>query len=232
MPSFLSPSVLSRPGVMQAVVLARRVFAAWYVRSAADIIRERASLAVVKEIERSCSWRPIDISAELKGSAGSDSHFGYRTISTVLPLAYGWTGDLEAARQLVAAKASADRLPCAGPPVPVLALVDYISECTNGHPGLIHGGMTAVIAHSSMSLVAALNASKEASAEVVSRSLNMDYRRPIRTGQFVKIYAWLYGHEHGQMKAAVHFYSPDGQMLVEATSDLEVVEPSKGAASN
>ncbi|KAJ2447881.1 hypothetical protein GGF42_005332 [Coemansia sp. RSA 2424] len=231
MPLF-SPSVLSRPGVMQAVVLARRVFAAWYVRSAADIIRERASLAVVKAIEQDASWRPIDISAELKGVAGSDSHFGYRTISTVLPLAYGWTGDLGAAQQLVATKAPADRLPCAGTHTPVLALVDYISECTNGHPGLIHGGMTAIIAHSSMSLVGALNASKGVRAEVVSRSLNMDYRKPIRTGQFVKIYAWLYGYERGKMKAAVHFYSPDGLMLVEAISDLEVVEPSKGAGSN
>ncbi|KAJ2896209.1 hypothetical protein IWW38_002085 [Coemansia aciculifera] len=229
----LSPSVLSRPGVMQAVVLARRVFAAWYVRSAADIIRERASLAVVKELEQEAScWTPIDVSAELKGVAGSDSHFGYRTISTVLPLAYGWAGDLTGARQLVAAKAPADRLPCAEIHTPVLALVDYISECTNGHPGLIHGGMTAIIAHSSMSLVSALNMTKGTQAEVVSRSLNMDYRKPIRTGQFVKIFAWLYGHEHGQLKAAVHFYSPDGQMLVEAISDLEVVEPSAGTVSN
>ncbi|KAJ2335639.1 hypothetical protein GGH91_005437 [Coemansia sp. RSA 2671] len=219
----LSPSLLSRPSVLKAVVLARRVFAAWYVRSAADIIRERASLPVVKAIEQDATWKPIDISAKLKQVAGSDSHFGYRTISQVLPLAYGWTGDLEAAQQLVAAKAHADRLPCAGTQVPVLALVDYISEYTNGHPGLIHGGMTAIIAHSSMSLVAALNTPRSAGV-VVSRSLNMDYRSPIRTGQYVKIYAWIYKRGPGEMAAAVHFYSPGGQMLVEAISELDIVE--------
>ncbi|KAJ2037504.1 hypothetical protein GGI08_008472 [Coemansia sp. S2] len=217
----LPPSVLGRPCVMQAVVLTRRIFAAWYVRSAADIIRERASLDVVKEMEKDAAWKPIDISAELKGVAGSDSHFGYRTISKVLPLAYSWTGDLKTAQQLVSAKAPVDRLPGAGTRVPVLALVDYISECTNGHPGLIHGGMTAIIAHSSMSLAAALNTPRSAGA-VVSKSLNMDYRKPIRTGQFVKIFAWLYKCEQGQMTAAVHFYSPCGQMLVEAISDLEI----------
>ncbi|KAJ2813425.1 hypothetical protein H4S07_000701 [Coemansia furcata] len=220
---FLSPAFLSRPCVTQAVVLARRVFAAWYVRSTADIIRERASLAVVKEIEQDAAWKPIDISTKLKSVAGSDSHFGYRTISQVLPLAYGWTGDLKAAQQLVAAKTPTDRLPCAGTHVSVLALVDYISEYTNGHPGLIHGGMTTIIAHSSMSLVAALNA-PHSTGVVVSKSLNMDYRKPIRTGQFVKIYAWLYKCEQGKMTAAVHFYSPGGQMLVEAVSDLEIAE--------
>ncbi|KAJ2468061.1 hypothetical protein GGI02_003818 [Coemansia sp. RSA 2322] len=80
-----------------------------------------------------------------------------------------------------------------------------------------------------MSLVAALNVPRQPTAEVISRSLNMDYRRPIRTGQFVKIYAWLYRHyEQGPMLAAVHFYDPNGQMLVEATAKLDIVRP--GAA--
>ncbi|KAJ2434879.1 hypothetical protein IWW41_001214 [Coemansia sp. RSA 2522] len=85
----------------------------------------------------------------------------------------------------------------------MITAIDFINENVNGHMGLIHGGMTTIIAHSTMSLLAAANAHGS-----VARSLNMDYRKPIRTDN--------------ELKAAVHFYDLDNTMLVEATSNISI----------
>ncbi|KAJ2285318.1 hypothetical protein IW141_005841, partial [Coemansia sp. RSA 355] len=121
-------------------------------------------------------------------------------------------------RQLNRDKDPDERLPLASAETPMITAIDFINENVNGHMGLIHGGMTTIIAHSTMSLLAAANAH----GTVVARSLNMDYRKPIRTGHFVKIHAWLYHQQDNELKAAVHFYDLDNTMLVEATSNISI----------
>ncbi|KAI8326171.1 hypothetical protein GQ54DRAFT_250304, partial [Martensiomyces pterosporus] len=138
-----------------------------------------------------------------------------------LPLAFKWRSSSDPAKQLpTAGEMEPDRLPNPGFSTPMITLIDYVNEDVGGHPGLIHGGMTTVIAHSSMALVAALNAPKQAS--VRAKTMNMDYRRPIRTGSFVKVHAWLYKHDQDALRAAVHFYDLENRILAEAVSELAV----------
>lgn len=210
---------------MQTVLMGRRIFSPVLARSAADIIRERAHLPQVNDLVHNPACQPIDIGQTLNPfKAAHESHFGYSAISKVMPLVFGWSR--EHRQQMILDNILLHRLPSKQMAIPMVTLVDYINENVSGHPGLIHGGMTAIIAHSAMSLVAALNVDKP-NQMLVSRSLNMDYRKPIRTGSFIKIQAWIYGsNSDGKLSAAVHFYSLEDnqqQLLVEAVSELEPV---------
>ncbi|KAJ2357337.1 hypothetical protein IWW50_001972 [Coemansia erecta] len=202
------------------MVITRRLFAALYTSTAADVIRSRASLPAVKALEENASCTPVDIGSVLKSVSSCDNHFEYQAISKVTPLVYAWTKSSDCVKQLNTEKIPRERLPSTQFATPMVTAIDYVAENVSGHPGLIHGGMTTIIAHSTMSILAAINA--PAGAHIVSRSLNMDYRKPIRTGHFVKIQAWLYQRQHDQLKAAVHFYDLDNTMLVEATSDISI----------
>ncbi|PIA19317.1 hypothetical protein COEREDRAFT_79262 [Coemansia reversa NRRL 1564] len=138
-----------------------------------------------------------------------------------MPFAFSWDGSTDACiEQLNTGKIPTERLPGFHFSTPMVTVFDYINENVCGHPGLIHGGMTATIAHTTMMLAAVLNARK--GARVISKSLNMDYRKPIYTGNFVKVHAWLYEREEKNFKAALHIYSLEDEMLVEATSSLAV----------
>ncbi|KAJ2799433.1 hypothetical protein H4R20_004443 [Coemansia guatemalensis] len=190
-------------------------------KSAADIIRERTSLAAFQELLSNPAAKPIDIMAELEGSTSCENHFGFKEISRVMPFAFGWDGSANAyMEQLITSKIPPERLPGSQFNTPMVTVFDYINENVCGHPGLIHGGMTATIAHTTMSLAAVLNAPK--GARVFSKSLNMDYRKPIYTGNFVKIHAWLYQREQDDLKAALQIHSLEDEMLVEATSSLAI----------
>ncbi|KAJ2598742.1 hypothetical protein GGF40_002141 [Coemansia sp. RSA 1286] len=235
MPS-ISSYILSKPSLLSSLILARRLFGAWYTRDAADIIRDRAALPAVKALDKSTECMPIDPTYVLKDSLSCNSHFGYQAVSKVNPLAYAWSKSADFSSLLITGVIPPKRMPSAEKfDVPMVTLIDHINENVSGHPGLIHGGMTTVIAHSSMSLVAALNAPR---AQIVPRTLNMDYRKPIRTGNFVKIHAWLYekssisGSAPGvtdamMLRAAVHFYSLENELLVEAISDILVANGSR-----
>ncbi|KAJ2158294.1 hypothetical protein GGF46_003873 [Coemansia sp. RSA 552] len=218
--TLVSLAALGRAVAVTAAPRARRSVATMGVKSMADITRLRASLPVVKQLQEDRAARPIDIAAALKQAGSCDSHFGYEAVSRVLPLVFGWTAVDDCKRQLALEKIPAGQLPSSQFSTPMITAIDYVNENVSGHPGLIHGGMTTVIAHSVMSLLAALNA--PGGADVVSRSLNMDYRRPIRTGDFVKVHAWVYRREQERLDAAVQFHSMDGTVLVEATSGLDV----------
>ncbi|KAJ2725261.1 hypothetical protein GGI07_001394 [Coemansia sp. Benny D115] len=230
--SMLQQYFLSKPSVVNALVLARRVFATWYVRDVADVIRARSSHPVVKALQQNPHCTEIDPVDILQSRhVALHNHFGYTPISKVNPLAFAWTnGGCE--KQLILDKIPAERLSSFGTrrfTTPMVTLVDYVNENVNGHPGLLHGGMTTTIAHSAMSLVAALNV--ESGSRVVPRSLNMDYRKPIRTGSFIKIHSWLYGEKQSTqamhtgdrcLQVAVHLYSMQDELLVEAISDISV----------
>ncbi|KAJ2855984.1 hypothetical protein J3B02_001865 [Coemansia erecta] len=231
MASSITTYILNRPSLLNSLVVARRLFGIWYTRDAADIIRDRAALPAVKALDKNTECTSIDPTDVLKSSLCCNSHFGYQPISKVNPLAYAWNRIADFSIPLITDVIPQQRMPSAEKfDVPMVTLIDYINENVNGHPGLIHGGMTTIVAHSSMSLVAALNAP---GAQIVPRTLNMDYRKPIRTGQFVKVHAWLYEKNcisrsaHGvvdtvMIKAAVHFYSLKDELLVEAISDILV----------
>ncbi|KAJ2082418.1 hypothetical protein H4R24_001586 [Coemansia sp. RSA 988] len=201
--------------------LTRRMLSSGTQKSAADIIRERTSLAAFQELLLNPATKPIDIITELENSTSCDNHFGFKEINRVMPFAFSWDGSTDACMdQLNTSKIPSERLPGFQFHTPMVTVFDYINENVCGHPGLIHGGMTATIAHTTMSLVAVLNARK--GARVVSKSLNMDYRKPIYTGNFVKIHAWLYQREKENFETALHIYSLDSEMLVEATSSLAI----------
>ncbi|KAJ1994061.1 hypothetical protein GGI25_000902 [Coemansia spiralis] len=223
-------SLLNQPSIVSAAILARRLFDMWRTRDAADIIRERASLPAVDKLTNNPECTPVDINAVLNNTAGCNSHFDYQAASKVLPLAFGWNNSSEFTQQLLTSTIPTDRMPCTRRfdnmqlHIPMVTLIDHINDNVSGHPGLIHGGMTTVIAHSSMSLVAALNSPKN--AQITPLSLNMDYRKPIRTSDFVKIHTWLYQHRDNELKVAVHFYNLKDEMLVEAVSDIAVRTPS------
>ncbi|KAJ1900829.1 hypothetical protein LPJ66_001211 [Kickxella alabastrina] len=217
---------------MNALILARRIFAVWFTRDAADIIRHRALLPAVKALEHNSQCAAIDPTATIKETSSCHSHFGYESVSKVNPLAFGWRKTTDFSKHLVTSKIPQEQMPNGDRfATPMLTLIDYANENVCGHPGLIHGGMTTVIAHSSMSLVAAINAPGKS---IVPVSLNMDYRKPIRAGDFVKVHAWLYDQHcvsnsaSGalKLKAAVHFYSLNDELLVEAISDLMVTTAS------
>ncbi|KAJ1820014.1 hypothetical protein LPJ56_000074 [Coemansia sp. RSA 2599] len=231
MMSSISSFVLSKPSLLNSIILARRLFAVWYTRDAADIVRDRAKLPAVKALEGSAECRAIDPAYALRDSLSCNNHFGYQSTSKVYPLAYAWSRTADFSAPLITDAIPSERMPSAKEfDVPMVTLIDHINEGVSGHLGLIHGGMTTVIAHSSMSLVAALNAP---GTQIVPKTLNMDYRRPIRTGHFVKIHAWLYeksripasaqgAPDAAVMKAAVHFYNLRDELLVEAVSDILV----------
>ncbi|KAJ1662385.1 hypothetical protein IW140_005125 [Coemansia sp. RSA 1813] len=224
-------ALLKRPSVANAAILARQLSAIWETKSAADIIRERASLSAVHELTGNPGCSPIDIESMLRRTSGCNSHFGYDPIAKVEPLAFAWSSSSNYTQQLLPGAVPKDRLPDALHSLdsiqriqtPMVTLIDHINENVCGHPGLIHGGMTTIIANSSLSLVAALNAPEN--AHIMPLSLNMDYRKPIHSSDFVKIHAWLYRNSGDQMKAAVHFYSLKNEMLVEAVADIAIRPP-------
>ncbi|KAJ2781982.1 hypothetical protein H4R18_002538 [Coemansia javaensis] len=204
-----------------AAVLARRLLAPLIAKSAADIIRERASLAAVAELAARAECSRVDVAAALRRVTSIDSHIGCDAISTVPPLVFGWRGAGAACMaQLALDKVPPEQRPSAQFAVPMVTLIEHVDGNASGHPGLIHGGMTAVMAQTAASLAAALNAAP--GAAVGPRALNMDYRKPIRTGSFVKIHAWPYELRPGGLRAAVHIYGLGGEVLVEATADLAV----------
>ncbi|KAJ2155419.1 hypothetical protein IWW43_003105 [Coemansia sp. RSA 1935] len=203
---------------MNTMIVARRLFAPLYTSTAADVLRMRSALPAVKTLEANKSCTPIDIRSTLNRVQTCDNHFGYQAISKVPPLVFAWSQSSDCVRQLNRDKVPDERLPLASAETPMITAIDFINENVNGHMGLIHGGMTTIIAHSTMSLLAAANTH----GTVVARSLNMDYRKPIRTGHFVKIHAWLYHQQDNELKAAVHFYDLDNTMLVEATSNISI----------
>ncbi|KAJ2497190.1 hypothetical protein GGH96_005303 [Coemansia sp. RSA 1972] len=213
-----SLNTLVQSTAMDAMIVARRLFAPLYTTTAADVIRMRSSLPAVKSLETNKACTPIDIRSTLTNVQTCDNHFGYQPISKVTPLVFAWSQSSDCVGQLNRDKVPRERLPLVSVETPMITAIDYINENVNGHMGLIHGGMTTIIAHSTMSLLAALNAN----GSVVARSLNMDYRKPIRTGHFVKIHAWLYHQQDNEIKAAVHFYDLDNTMLVEATSNISI----------
>ncbi|KAJ2553943.1 hypothetical protein EV175_002755 [Coemansia sp. RSA 1933] len=222
-------TLLRRPSIAKAGILARQLSAVWETRSAADIIRERASLPAVHELAENPECSPVDIERMIQRTSSCSSHFGYQPICKVAPLAFAWRNDADCTQQLLTEKIPKDRLPRTFAAsddntcrihTPMVTLIDHINENVCGHPGLIHGGMTTVIANSSLSLVAALNSPEN--AQIVPLSLNMDYRRPIRSSTFVKIHAWLYQTSGDRMKAAIHFYSLKNEMLVEAIGDIAI----------
>ncbi|KAJ1853618.1 hypothetical protein GGH12_006018 [Coemansia sp. RSA 1822] len=214
-----SLNTLVQSTAMDAMIVARRLFAPLYMTTAADVIRMRSALPAVKSLEANKSCTPIDIRSALTLVQSYDNHFGYQAISKVTPLVFTWSRSSDCVQQLNRDKVPDERLPLASVETPMITAIDFINENVNGHMGLIHGGMTTIIAHSTMSVLAAVNAPR---GTVVARSLNMDYRKPIRTGHFVKIHAWLYHQEANELKAAVHFYDLDNTMLVEATSNISI----------
>ncbi|KAJ1722682.1 hypothetical protein LPJ53_002940 [Coemansia erecta] len=222
--SFLPPSVLRNPAVLSTLVLTRRLFADLYTRSAADIIRDRSALSAVKALEASHSCTAFDPIGALSGARSCNSHFGYPAVSKVHPLAFAWSPSADFSEPLKASKnIPAERMPNGRLfATPMLTLVDYVDENLCGHPGVVHGGMSSTIAHSSMSLVAALNAP---GAGITPVSLNVDFRRPVRAGTFVKVHAWLYAGDQTRgcsVKAAVHLYSLNDKLLFEAISDIAI----------
>ncbi|KAJ1850537.1 hypothetical protein LPJ73_003406 [Coemansia sp. RSA 2703] len=222
--SFLPPSILNKPVVLSTLVLTRRLFADLYTRNAADIIRDRSALSAVKALETSHDCTEIDPTSVLNNARSCNNHFGYEAVNKVNPLAFVWSRSANFSEPLISHKIPSERMPNGKLfKVPMLTLVDHINDNVCGHPGIIHGGMTSTIAHSSMSLVAALNAP---GANIVPISLNMDYRRPIRTGTFVKIHAWLYDEDQIQntVKAEVHLYTLSDKLLFEAISDIAVFQ--------
>ncbi|KAJ1734780.1 hypothetical protein LPJ61_000889 [Coemansia biformis] len=217
----ISHGMMGRPAVASAAILARRLLAPWTTRTAADVIRERASLAAVAELQSRSECRPLDVGALLRSTPGADSHLGYEAINKVVPLVFGWGGPASGwTGQLALDKIPSERLPSAEFATPMLTAIDHINEDVCGHPGIIHGGMTAVIVHTMASLAAALNAPPGASMD--ARTLNMDYRKPIRTGTFVKIHAWPFERSRNGLKTAVHIYGLQNEVLVEASADLTV----------
>ncbi|KAJ2731289.1 hypothetical protein H4R23_003109, partial [Coemansia sp. Cherry 401B] len=181
-----------RAAAVDAMVLTRRLFAAQCTSTAADVIRSRAQLPAVSDLAANVSCAPIAVGPALARMRSCDSHFGYQAISKVVPLVFAWNNStLDCARQLNAKTVPDERRPDMQFATPMITAIDYINENVNGHPGLIHGGMTTIIAHSTASLLAAINSAP--GTRIVSQSLNMDYKKPIRTGGFVKIHAWLYG---------------------------------------
>ncbi|KAJ2507062.1 hypothetical protein GGI11_004324 [Coemansia sp. RSA 2049] len=219
----------NQPSVASAAMLARRLFAMWKSKSADDIISKRASLPAVCDLKKAPGCSPVDVENALRNvSCSASSHFAYRPISKVAPLAFAWSSSADCTKQLLTDVVPKDRLPIIPHSlhsarqiqIPMVTLIDHVDDNVCGHPGLIHGGMTTTIANSSLSLLAALNAPKD--ARIVPLSLNMDYRKPIPTNNFVKIHAWLYQIDGDKLKTAIHFYSLKNEMLVEAVSDIAV----------
>ncbi|KAI7834792.1 HotDog domain-containing protein [Kickxella alabastrina] len=100
----------------------------------------------------------------------------------------------------------------------MLTLIDYANENVCGHPGLIHGGMTTVIAHSSMSLVAAINAPGK-SIPIFTANFQLEYLEPVLTDSFVVMDAWITAVEG--RKSYIASYLADattGKVLVKAKS--------------
>ncbi|KAJ1966177.1 hypothetical protein GGI12_000268 [Dipsacomyces acuminosporus] len=218
--SLATATVLKR---LRLPLASRSIFTS--TSDAADIISERAALKAVKELEQNPDCTKLDInSPELAGALANTRqvHLGYKPANRIPPLVFKWKASPDLARQLVFAKEVApERLPSDSCTTPMITLIDYVNENVAGHPGLIHGGLTATIAHSSMALVTALNVVGQ--SNVVSKSLNMDYRRPIRTGSFIKVHAWLCQQSQDScFNAAAHFYDLENQVLAEAVSELAV----------
>ncbi|KAJ2705858.1 hypothetical protein H4R19_005075 [Coemansia spiralis] len=214
-------SWLRHPAVMSAALLAQRLAAPWTTRTAADIIRERASLAAVVELQSRPECRALDVAALLRSAPSAPSHHGYEAISSVVPLVFGWSGPASAwSSQLALDKIPPERRPAAGFAMPMVTAVDHINEDVCGHPGVIHGGMTAVIAHTMLALAVVPNVPQGASTAV--RSLSMDYRKPIRIGTFVKIHAWPFRRTSDGIHAAAHIYSLQDEVLVEVNAEVAV----------
>ncbi|KAJ1867601.1 hypothetical protein LPJ78_000836 [Coemansia sp. RSA 989] len=204
-------------------MLCKQAFNLVHRSTVSDIIGERLTLPAVEALRNSSACSMVDIQAVLGHVKSCDNHFGYAEISKVSPLVFGWNGNAIESfiRQLDKAKLPAtQQMPSSQFATPMITAIDYVNENVNGHPSLIHGGMTTIIANSTTSLLAAINAPRD--AQVVLQTLNMDYRKPIRTGSFIKIHAWLYQKQESKYKAALQIYSLNDAILVEATSELVV----------
>ncbi|KAJ2767838.1 hypothetical protein IWQ57_003789 [Coemansia nantahalensis] len=217
--SAATQSLLRKPAVAGAGALAQRVLAPRTTRTAADVRRDRASLAAVVELQSRPECRALDVAALLRKVPSAPNHHGYEALSKVAPLVYGWSGPGSGwGSQLVLAKVPPERRPSADFEVPLLTAIDYINEDLSGHPGVIHGGVTAIIAHTMLALAAVPNVPRGASLAV--QSLNMDYRRPVFVGTFVKIHAWPYQRSPGAIQVAAHVCSLEDEVLVEANAGL------------
>ncbi|ORX66354.1 hypothetical protein DL89DRAFT_295597 [Linderina pennispora] len=188
------------------------------LRSIDSIVRERAALPAVQELEQNSNCQAIDIRQAKQQLGEFANHFGYTNLNRVPPLLFAWKANSDLSQQLQQTTIPAARQPGRFS-VPMVTMVDYINENVAGHPGVIHGGMTATLATSLMGLAAALNFSGQ---DVVVSTMKMDYRKPVFTASFVKVHAWLYGASKGTASAAVRLYDLQNQLLYEAVSDLKI----------